>query len=55
VSEQIAKPSRPWQEIADEVTKEKDPNRTLELIEELNDALASQTVRKPNRSAIKAA
>jgi hypothetical protein len=55
VAEQVEKPPRPWQEIADEVTKEKDPNRTLELMEELNAALAFQTKKKPNQPAIKAA
>jgi hypothetical protein len=40
--EQDRKPSRPWQEIAAEVAKEKDSKRTLELVAELNDALDSQ-------------
>jgi hypothetical protein len=40
--EQDRKPSRPWQEIAAEVVKEKDSTRVLELAKELNDALDSQ-------------
>jgi hypothetical protein len=40
--EQDHKPTRPWQEIAAEVVKEKDSKRVLELAKELNDALDSQ-------------
>jgi hypothetical protein len=48
-------PRAPWQEIASDVTRETDPNRVLELVEELNAALQSQTTRKPPQPAIKAA
>jgi len=33
---------RPWQDIAEEVTKERDPNRLAELVGELNDALDTE-------------
>jgi hypothetical protein len=44
--EQDRKPSRPWQQIAAEVAKEKDSKRILELVSELNDALDSQPLSK---------
>lgn len=33
---------RAWQDIAEEVTKERDPNRLAELVGELNDALDAE-------------
>lgn len=50
MSKPAVNPSRPWQEIAAEVLREKEFNRILELVEQLDSALASQTVRKPNKS-----
>ncbi len=50
--EQDRKPSRPWQEIAAEVAKERDSKRMVELVTELNDALDSQSLtnnKEPDR------
>lgn len=36
--------TRPWQDIAAEVTKEQDPKKMTELVVELNEALDEQTL-----------
>jgi hypothetical protein len=37
------KPTRPWREIADEVTHERDPKKMITLVQELNLALEEQS------------
>jgi hypothetical protein len=43
--------TRPWQDIAEEVTKERDPNRLAELVGELNDALDAECHRKAREAS----
>jgi len=42
-------PSRPWTEIASEVSQEKDTTKLLKLVEELNRALAEQGIGTPRK------
>ena len=42
------KPTRPWREIADEVTHERDPKKLNTLVQELNLALEEQSNTMPN-------
>ena len=39
MSKNCAKPDRPWRDIAEEATKENDPKKLAEIIEELCGAL----------------
>jgi len=41
----VSRPSRPWREIAAEVTQEKDSVKLAKLVEELNRAMSEQCVR----------
>jgi hypothetical protein len=41
----VSRPSRPWREIAAEVTQEKDSAKLAKLVEELNRAMSEQCVR----------
>jgi hypothetical protein len=41
----ISRPTRPWQEIAAEVTQERDSAKLARLVEELNRAMSEQCVR----------
>ena len=41
----VSRPSRPWREIAAEVTQEKDSRKLAKLVEELNRAMSEQCVR----------
>jgi hypothetical protein len=43
---QLQRPPRPWREVAAEVTKERDCDKLLSLIQELNEALDEQDVLK---------
>jgi len=43
---QLQRPPRPWREVAAEVTQERDCDKLLSLIQELNDALDEQGVMK---------
>lgn len=43
---QLQRPARPWREVAAEVTQERDCDKLLSLIQELNEALDEQGVMK---------
>lgn len=49
VSEHEGETSRPWKEIAAELSKEQNPKRALELAKELNAALAAHTPKPSNQ------
>ena len=48
----LQRPARPWREVAAEVTKEKDCDKLLALIEELNEALDEQGVLKSDGQSL---
>jgi predicted secreted protein len=41
---------RAWQDIAEEVIKERDPNRLVKLVGELNNALDAERHRQPSKA-----
>ena len=43
---QLQRPTRPWREVTAEVTQERDCDKLLSLIQELNEALDEQGVMK---------
>lgn len=51
VAKKIARQSvRPWHEIAQEVVREENTNKMLELVKELNDALEAREQRRAQMS-----
>jgi hypothetical protein len=47
VPNQPTKPVRPWRMVAEELSRERDPKRVLELSHELNEALQQQQMELP--------
>ena len=49
----LQRPARPWREVAAEVTQERDRDKLLTLIEELNEALEAQGVVKSDGQSLR--